>query len=78
MDNSNAALQDSIAAPRESGELNMFIELNTASSRQLTPELTVEQFYAVCDQLNFNDKERQNFLKLLGVDASATTLLFQF
>ena len=55
----------------------MFIELNTAS-RQLTADLSVEQFYAVCDQLNFNDKERQNFLKMLGVDASATTLLFQF
>lgn len=56
----------------------MFIELDTASSRQLTQDLSVEQFYAVCDQLNFNDKERQNFLKMLGVEGSATTLLFQF
>ena len=55
----------------------MFIELNTAS-RQLTTDITVEEVYAVCDQLNFNDKERQNFLKLLGIDASATTLLYQF
>ncbi len=56
----------------------MFIELNTASSRQLTADLTVEQFYAVCDQLNFNDKERQKFLQMLGIEGSATTLLFQF
>ncbi len=56
----------------------MFIELNTASSRQLTADLSVEQFYAICDQLNFNDKERQRFLAMLGIEDSATTLLFQF
>ncbi len=56
----------------------MFIELNTASSRQLTNDMSVEQFYAICDQLNFNDKERQKFLSMLGVEGNATTLLFQF
>jgi hypothetical protein len=54
----------------------MFIELDTPSSRKLTADMTVEQFYAICEQLNFNAKERQNFLTLLGVKASATTLLF--
>ena len=44
----------------------------------LSADLTVEQFYTMCDQLNFNDKERQSLLKMLGVDARATTLLFQF
>lgn len=45
----------------------MMTETPPVSNLPLTDELTTDQFFEVCSQLNFNAEERQDFLKMLGV-----------
>lgn len=50
--------------------------LNIVLSAELSTELSIDQFYAVCEQLNFNEAERKRYLQLFGLEREHAALQY--